>query len=148
MTAKKEYWQINTARIADEIITAGSEARTEEDLKMHVEPILRKSFKDIGVDIDIVAYEKATALRAKMDAVYGYLIIEYKAPGKLSTPVGLREAKKQLQRYLSEEAINHRPQEEAFLEKAIGVSIDGQMIIFARYTRMAKVVSTPVSMTT
>ena len=83
MTAKKEYWQINTARIADEIRSAASDARTEEDLKMRVEPILRKSFKDIGIDIDIVAYEKATALRAKMDAVYGYLIIEYKAPGKL-----------------------------------------------------------------
>jgi len=147
MTSQKEYWQINTARIAEEILSAALEARTEEDLKMRVEPILRKSFKDIGIDVDIVAYEKATALRAKMDAVYSYLIIEYKVPGKLATVPGQREAKKQLQRYLSEEAINHRPQEEAFLEKAIGVSIDGQMIMFARYTRMAKVVSTPVPMT-
>ena len=73
MTAKKEYWQINTARIADEIRSAASDAHTEEDLKMRVEPILRKSFKDIGIDIDIVAYEKATVLKAKMDAVYGYL---------------------------------------------------------------------------
>ena len=144
MTAKKEYWQINTTRIADEIRAAASEAHTEEDLKMRVEPILRKSFKDIGIDIDIVAYEKATALKAKMDAVYGYLIIEYKAPGKLSTTAGQRETKKQLQRYLEEEALKHRPQEKAFLEKAIGVSIDGQMIMFARYTRVAKIISTPV----
>jgi len=144
MTSKKEYWQINTERIADEIRAAAQDARTEEDLKMRVEPILRKSFKDIGIDIDIVAYEKATALRAKMDAVYGYLIIEYKAPGKLATATGQRETKKQVQRYLEEEAIKHRPEEEAFLEKAIGVSIDGQMIMFARYTKMAKVVSTPV----
>ncbi|HSB04564.1 MAG TPA: hypothetical protein VLK23_05165 [Thermodesulfobacteriota bacterium] len=88
MIAKKEYWQINTERIANEIRAAAKEARTEEDLKMHVEPILRRSFKDIGIDIDIVAYEKATALKAKMDAVYGYLIIEYKVPGKLSTDAG------------------------------------------------------------
>jgi len=147
MTAKKEYWQINTERIADEVRAAAQEARTEEDLKMRVEPILRKSFKDIGIDIDIVAYEKATALRAKMDAVYGYLIIEYKAPGKLATATGQRETKKQVQRYLEEEAIKHRPQEEAFLEKAIGVSIDGHMIMFARYTKIAKVVSTPVPVT-
>jgi len=144
MAAKKEYWQINTARIADEIRSAASDSRTEEDLKMRVEPILRRAFKDIGIDIDIVAYEKATALRAKMDAVYGYLIIEYKVPGKLATKSGQREAKKQLERYLSEEALNHRPQEEAFLEKAIGVSIDGQMIMFARYTRAPKVITTPV----
>ncbi len=114
---------------------------------MHVEPILRRSFRDIGIDIDIVEYEKTTALRAKMDAVYGYLIIEYKIPGKLATAAGQREAKKQLQRYLSEESTQHRPQEEAFLEKAIGVSIDGEMIMFARYTRAAKIVSTPVPMT-
>ena len=144
MTAKKEYWQINTERIADEIRAAATESRTEEDLKMRVEPILRRSFKDIGIDIDIVAYEKATALRAKMDAVYGYLIIEYKGPGKLATATGQRETKKQLERYLSEEAIKHRPQEEAFLEKAIGVSIDGQSIMFARYTQTAKVISIPV----
>jgi type I restriction-modification system DNA methylase subunit len=144
MTAKKEYWQINTARIADEILAASSEAHTEEDLKMRVEPILRRAFKDIGIDIDIVAYEKATALRAKMDAVYGYLIIEYKVPGKLATAPGQREAKKQLQRYLGEEAIKYRPQEEAFLEKAIGVSIDGKMIMFARYTRTSKIITTPV----
>jgi hypothetical protein len=144
MTAKKEYWQINTQRIADEIRAAASEAHTEEDLKMRVEPILRRAFKDIGIDIDIVAYEKATALRAKMDAVYGYLIIEYKVPGKLATAPGQREAKKQLQRYLGEEAIKYRPQEEAFLEKAIGVSIDGKMIMFARYTRTSKIITTPV----
>jgi hypothetical protein len=146
MTAKKEYWQINTTRIADEIRSAATVAHTEEDLKMRVEPILRRSFKDIGIDVDIVAYEKATALRAKMDAVYGYLIIEYKAPGKLATALGQRETKKQLQRYLQEEALKHQPQEESFLEKAIGVSIDGQMIMFARYTRTNKVVSTPVPM--
>ncbi|MGB9627720.1 MAG: hypothetical protein ACPL6D_03575 [Thermodesulfobacteriota bacterium] len=130
MIAKEEYWQINTARIADEIRSAAFEACTEEDLKMRVEPILRKAFKDIGIDVDIVAYEKATALRAKMDAVYGYLIIEYKAPGKLSMAPGQRETQRQLQRYLEEEAIRQRPQDEAFLEKAIGVSIDGQKIPF------------------
>ena len=83
----------------------------------------------------------------RMHAVYGYLIIEYKVPGKLATTPGEREAKKQLQRYLSEESIKHRPQEEAFLEKAIGVSLDGQMIMFAKYTRMAKVISTPLPIT-
>ncbi len=147
MTIKKEYWQINTARIADEIRSIASEAHTEEDLKMRVEPILRRAFRDIGIDVDIVAYEKATALRAKMDAVYGYLIIEYKAPGKLATSSGQRETQKQLQRYLEEEAIKHRPQEEAFLEKAIGVSIDGQKIMFVRYTRSVKMVGTPIHIT-
>lgn len=141
---EKQYWQINTERIAEEIQKAARGAHTEEDLKMRVEPILRRCFKDIGVDVDIVAYEKATALRAKMDAVYGYLIIEYKVPGKLGTVPGRREAQTQLKRYLTEEADQHKPQTEAFLEKAIGVSIDGQRIMFARFTRAAKTVTTPL----
>jgi hypothetical protein len=66
MPAKKEYWQINTERIADEIRAAASGAHTEEDLKMRVEPILRKSFKDIGIDIDIVASMRRHLLRVKV----------------------------------------------------------------------------------
>jgi hypothetical protein len=41
MTPQKEYWQMNTEKIANEILQSASEARTEEDLKMRVEPILR-----------------------------------------------------------------------------------------------------------
>ncbi len=65
MTAKKEYWQINTERIADEIRAAASEAHTEEDLKMRVEPILRKCFKAIGVDLGGRPIIKKHLLRVK-----------------------------------------------------------------------------------
>ncbi|MBS3920437.1 MAG: hypothetical protein KG012_16315 [Deltaproteobacteria bacterium] len=53
MTAKKEYWQINTARIADEIQTVASGARTEEDLKMRVEPIPRKCEITVRGDMEL-----------------------------------------------------------------------------------------------
>jgi len=148
MSAKKEYWQINTERIAEEIQKAARGAHTEEDLKMRVEPILKRVFTDIGVDVEIVHYEKATALRAKMDAVYGYLIIEYKVPGKLATTPGKREAQTQLQRYLTEEAEQHKPQQEGFLEKYVGVALDGHHIMFARYSRTAKPITTPLPMRT
>jgi len=49
MTAKKEYWQIDTERIADEIRSVALETRTEEDLKMRVAPILKKDIRDFKI---------------------------------------------------------------------------------------------------
>lgn len=65
MPAKKEYWQINTKRLAEEVREAADRAHTEEDLKMAVEPILQRAFEDIGIDVDVVRYEKATGFRSK-----------------------------------------------------------------------------------
>lgn len=58
-----------------------------------------------------------------MDAVYGYVVIEYKAPGKLASAAALLSAKNQLQSYLGEEAHRHGATPEDFLEKAIGVAL-------------------------
>ncbi len=140
----KEFWQISTKVMAERIKKAAQSARTEEDLKMAVEPILQRAYQEIGVNVDIVQYEKSTAFRAKMDAVYGYLIIEYKRPGKLETSKDIDLAVDQLQRYLIEESLTHRPKDKDFLEKAVGVTIDGHKILFVRYSRTARIVSTPV----
>ena len=83
MTTEKPHWQIDTERLAREINSAAASARTEEDLKLRVAPLLDRVLRESGIDVNAVQYEKSTALSAKrMDAVYGYLIIEYKAPGK------------------------------------------------------------------
>ena len=38
MNPQKDYWQINTERIADEIRSIASSVRTEEDLKSELNP--------------------------------------------------------------------------------------------------------------
>lgn len=140
----KEYWQINTKSMAERIKTAAQSAKTEEDLKMALEPIFQKAYQQIGINIEIVQYEKRTAFRAQMDAVYGYLIVEYKRPGKLQSSRDIKQAESQLQKYLTEESLSHRPNEQEFLEKAVGVAIDGQKIVFVRYTRTERILSTPI----
>ncbi len=70
MVAEKKYWQINTEKLAKEIKAAAHKAVTEEDLKMSVEPLLQNVFTQMGVDVDIVQYEKAaTRFKGKADAV-------------------------------------------------------------------------------
>lgn len=141
----KAHWQIDTARLARALRDAASSARTEEDLKLRVEPLLQRAFRDVGADVESRQYEKSTRLTAKrMDAVYGYLIIEYKAPGRLDAAHARSAAVRQIEGYLNEEAGRHGKDTEAFLEKAVGVAFDGENIMFVRYSRRGHVLPTPV----
>lgn len=142
---EKEYWQIDTAKLARDILDLTRTAKTEEDVKMRVDPLLRRAFREIGVDVSIAEYEKTTALTAKrMDAVYGYVVIEYKGPGKLASAAAVRKAKDQLKTYLEEEALRHGGKDESSLEKAVGIALDDRHILFARYSKTARILSTPV----
>ena len=145
MKEEKKYWQINTEKLVKDIKEAALLAKTEEDLKMKVEPLLQNVFKKMGIDIDIVRYERtATTFRGKADAVYGYLTIEYKVPGKLSKKASVKGVIEQLQRYLSEQATQFGEQKEDFLEKAVGVAIDGEYIFFIRFTKSPVSLYTPI----
>jgi hypothetical protein len=147
MNKEKKYWQINTEKLAHDIKQAARTANTEEDLKMKVEPLFQNVFKKIGVDVNIVQYEASTTsttFRGKSDAVYGYLTIEYKAPGKLSTKLNVKKTVEQLQNYLIGQATQFGEQKEDFLEKAVGVALDGKYILFVRFTKVPTILQTPV----
>jgi Eco57I restriction-modification methylase len=140
----KQYWQINTKLMAEGIHEAAQSARTEEDLKIALEPIFRKAYEDIGINADIVQHEKSTVLKAQMDAVYGYLIIEYKKPGKLKSSRDIKQAELQLKKHLTEKSLSHKSNDKQFLEKAVGVAIDGNKILFVRYSRTQPFISSPI----
>ncbi|PIV54994.1 hypothetical protein COY52_06275 [Candidatus Desantisbacteria bacterium CG_4_10_14_0_8_um_filter_48_22] len=142
----KEPWQINTEKLADEIKEIARRAQTEEDLKMAVEPLLQNAFKKIGVDIESVGYERtSTALKGKRtDAVYGYLLIEYKVPGKLSSKPGIKAVSEQIEHYLAGQAVQVGQQKEDFLEKAVGVALDGERILFIRFTKTPVFLQPPI----
>jgi hypothetical protein len=145
MTAPKEHWQINAAKLAEEIREAARKSQTEEDLKMAVEPLLQKAFRQLGVDIDIVQYEKtATRFKGKADAVYGYITIEYKVPGRLAAKGSATKVAEQLERYLFEQAKSLGRQAEDFLEKAVGVAIDGEAVLFVRFAKVPTMLPTPI----
>jgi len=142
---EKKYWQINTEKLVEDIEKIARKAKTEEDLKMGMEPLLQKTFKKMGIDIDIVRYEKtSTTFRGRPDAVYGYLTVEYKAPDKLSKKTDIKVASEQLQRYLGEQATHFGQRKEDFLEKAVGVATDGKQILFLRFAKVPRILHTPM----
>ncbi|MFO0753936.1 MAG: N-6 DNA methylase [Thermodesulfovibrionales bacterium] len=145
MANEKEHWQLNTEKLARDIKEASLRANTEEDLKMRLEPMLQAAFKEMGIDVSIVKYEKtATSFGGKADAVYGHLTIEYKAPGRLSDKTAARKASEQLQRYLSEQGAELGQHKDYFIEKAVGIAIDGKNILFVRYTKAPSRLQTPL----
>ncbi|MFH0342196.1 MAG: Eco57I restriction-modification methylase domain-containing protein [Chromatiales bacterium] len=54
----------------------------------------------------------------------------------------------QLRTYLEEEAQRHGKNTDAFLEKAVGVALDGEQILFVRYSRKPQILATPVPIET
>jgi len=126
----KTAGKINLQTLSDRIAEATQASRSEEDLKMKLEPLLKKAFADAdaGADVAIAEYEKhtGTTLKARrMDVVYGFLVIEYKAPGKLRHKPTIIEARQQLIDALGSEAKQHSD-EKGFLAKAVGVALDGE----------------------
>ncbi|MBN4072279.1 hypothetical protein JYT14_00965 [Flavobacteriales bacterium AH-315-E23] len=48
---KKTYWQIDVTKLAKAIRESAVKSISEEDLKMKVEPLLKRDFGKIGLDV-------------------------------------------------------------------------------------------------
>lgn len=123
----------DTIGIAEElartILRAGRESSTEQALVVAVETALRPVLDLLAIP-QHVQYEK-TLLQGRADAVYGSVIIEYEAPGKLATAPGRSESYGQIRQYLREQAELRSPGEpEAALSQLVGVVLDGKQIGF------------------
>jgi len=121
--------QFDTYKIATEIKRHASESRNEEELKIRVETLLKPIRETWG--IQWAAYEHRHKLSgARKDALYGTVIVEYKAPGKLDNRVEFVKAKEQVKRYIVEEA-----KDVEFYGRYFGVILDGFKISFVRFRK-------------
>ena len=80
-------------------------ARSEEDVRVRVSSCIEeKILKPLGLEHAVGRYEYTLVSGARVDALYGHVIIEYKAPGKLSSASDVAKAKEQVVRYIMGEA--------------------------------------------
>jgi type II restriction/modification system DNA methylase subunit YeeA len=104
-----------------------SKARSEEDVRVRVSNCIEeKILKPLKVTT-VGWYEYTLVSGVKTDALYGHVIIEYKAPGKLSTNSDIQKAKEQVIKYITEEAGN-----KVAYARYLGVIISDR-IAFVRY---------------
>jgi type I restriction-modification system DNA methylase subunit len=111
-------------------------ASNEEELKLHVSAqcIEEKILKPLGITqvSHPPRYEYTLVSGARIDALYGHVIVEYKAPGKLSSDKDIAKAKEQVIKYIQQEA-----QSESEWDRYLGVIISDK-IAFVRYDRTRK----------
>ncbi|MEM3872620.1 MAG: hypothetical protein QXE05_08690 [Nitrososphaeria archaeon] len=136
---------IDVEKIVQSIKSAASESISEEDLKMRIEYIIRTEvfdkLKEIeGTEIPYTSwrptwarYEATLVSGGRMDALYGYLIIEYEKPKKFETRSGYENAIEQVKNYIREHA-----KVETEFSKYFGVVLDGYKIGFVRYRMTSK----------
>lgn len=109
---------------------AAESARSEEDLKLAMEPLLRQYLQATGVTVQ-PSYEVRTGLTGRRDAVYGHFTLEYKRPGYLAVEGNLRGTAQKIVEYL--EAVAGEAQASEALKRVAGACTDGQRIFFLRY---------------
>ncbi|WP_218042151.1 Eco57I restriction-modification methylase domain-containing protein [Infirmifilum lucidum] len=104
-------------------------AHTEEDLRVRVSACIEeKIIKPLGITT-YGKYEYTLVSGVRPDALYGHVIVEYKAPGKLSREGDIARAKEQVINYIMKEA---RSKEE--WGRYLGIIISDR-IAFVRYDR-------------
>ena len=102
----------------------------EEPLKIRIEATLRPIFEKWG--IQWASYEHRLEITGgKEDALYGRVIIEYKAPTLLDSKAEFEKAKKQVREYITE----HAPKGD--YGRYYGIILDGNKISFLRYRKGA-----------
>ncbi len=122
--------------LAEEIRAIGKRAHSEEDVRLNVEHALRPVLAKLGITTQ-AAYEQPLTLlqgTGRADAVYGFGIIEYERPGKLTTAKGRAEVVEQLSSYLAAKARALAPTKplEA-VKRMLGIGIDGEQVMYLRY---------------
>jgi len=126
--------KITATILAQAILEVGRKAQSEEDVRIGVEHALSQALESLGLN-RTAEYEKTT-FSGSMDAVYGHVIIEYKRPGRFAEKGFPAKLSEQLSKYMldfARKAGGREKQSEA-LEKLIGIGLDGDQILFLRYS--------------
>lgn len=125
---KMKLEDIDIDDLCTEIKRHASESRNEEELKIRIESTLKPILKNWGIKASYEHAHKISGVRK--DALYGTVIIEYKAPKKLDSKRDFEKGKEQVKRYISEEAGD--PQ---YFGRYFGILLDGYNIAFIRHRK-------------
>ncbi|MBE0516423.1 MAG: N-6 DNA methylase [Methanophagales archaeon] len=133
---------LEAKRLKNKIKEYARKAGNEEELKIKVEGLIQEiiaKFFPEGEEPE-VAYEHRTKISGKRkDALYGTVIIEYKAPKRLDTGSEFVKAKEQVVEYIKEEADGAAEN----FGKFFGVILDGYKISFVKFRRNEWVANEP-----
>jgi methylase of polypeptide subunit release factors len=95
--------QVDVDKVLAELKAIAAKATNEEEFKINAERVLYNEVLS-KLNLQPGKYEYTFVSGGRSDALYGHLLIEYKAPGKLSKEAEVAKAKEQLIGYIKKEA--------------------------------------------
>ncbi|MGD2248953.1 MAG: N-6 DNA methylase [Candidatus Methanofastidiosia archaeon] len=98
-----EISDINLDRIVSDFRRVARSSANEEELKIGATKIIDEHITSV-LGLDMGRYEYTLVSGVRPDALYGHVLIEYKAPGALSTDSQFSRAKEQIINYILTEA--------------------------------------------
>ena len=121
--------QLNIDEVLTCIRNAVIQARNEEDVRVRVSNCIEERIlKPLGIT-QMGKYEYTLISGARVDALYSHVVVEYKAPGKLSGDSDIQRAKEQVIRYVMSEAGSKE-----LWDRYLGIIISDR-IAFVRYDK-------------
>jgi hypothetical protein len=133
MNNSPELEEISGQELSEHIKERAQESSNEEELKIGFAILLDPFLRAWNIK---PAYERyAGGVRCvvsgvRKDALYGTVIVEFKAPGKLKSEKEFSKAKEQVKRYIETEAVDPR-----YYGRYFGVVLDGYQISFVRFRK-------------
>jgi len=121
--------QLNIDEVLTCIRNAIIQAHTEEDVRVRVSNCIEERIlKPLGIT-QMGKYEYTLISGARVDALYRHVVVEYKAPGRLSRDSDIQRAKEQVIRYIMSEAGSKE-----LWDRYLGIIISDR-IAFVRYDK-------------
>ena len=125
--------EIDAQELVEKIKERAQRAHNEEELKIGFAIVMDPILSSWNIS---PAYERHPAgvrcvvSGVRKDALYGTVILEFKAPGKLRSRKEFEKAKEQVKKYIKEEAVDPR-----YYGRYFGVVLDGFQIAFVRFRK-------------
>ncbi|MEM2373349.1 MAG: N-6 DNA methylase [Nitrososphaerota archaeon] len=125
--------ELDIEQIANEIKRRVQEAGNEEELRIGFAVVIDPVLRSWGIKPAYERYAGGTRCLVsgvRKDALYGTVIIEFKAPGKLKSEKELQKAREQVKEYIKAEAVSSD-----YYGRYFGVITDGLQISFIRFRK-------------
>lgn len=128
-----DYLTTNIDSIYEKIISATQKNKgKEENFRIEIAIIINDIFRALGIDTVINPEQEYSVANGRIDSLYGNIIIEYKAPGRISdknNSTANKEFIEQVKRQISGLAGDNSE----LKGKILGVVFNGNYLIYVRY---------------
>lgn len=128
-----KYLKQNIKMIYDNVIkSANYNIGKEENFRTDMAIILNKIFSDLEIQGQVNPEQEYSVYKGRIDSLYGNIIIEYKAPGRINENID-NSSNKEFIEQVKRQIIGLSLKNNFSKEKILGTIFDGKNVIYIKY---------------